>query len=108
VLLTERTAYQNFFLKQSRATGVPSSFVWKSVVLDAVESHRAVKASRVRVRIDSSGKLSQLSGIVIPLSEILDAGADNPELTDEPHTVDPMFDDAVSDDDSQTHFDIFT
>ena len=84
VLLTEKTAFK-FFLQQSRSTAVPAAFTWKAVVLDALQERGAIRAERVRVRLDATAKLSQLSGILVPLKQILEAHPDG-EVTDEPHS----------------------
>jgi len=84
VLLTEKTAFK-FFLQQARATAVPPSFTWKSVLLDGIENHGAVRAERVRVRGSVMSKGSQISGIVVSLAEISEM-TDEQELTQGGHT----------------------
>lgn len=69
VLLTENTSL-DFFRKMSRMTSVPESFNWKSIGLDAMQNHGAVRADRIRVRVKGTGRMSQLSGWIVPLDTI--------------------------------------
>lgn len=88
VLLTENTAMK-FFRNLSRSTALPPNFTWKAVMLDAVERHGGKVADRVRVSIDRTGKMSQLSGVIVPLDEVQNTssteGLDAP-VTPDAHT----------------------